>query len=985
MSDHIESASTIATILNTEYLLPSNDVREIHIPAAIIGYLPLSLENGPSGRKLRDLYDRLSASCTAYRVEQLAEHFNVEPRPWKDLWRLADDDRESEIIKTLEQAAERSARLALLRQKLTLDFLGVDAYYEDHCKTFLSSSDFENLKIDFVGQWLKENIPQEATFDRDQVRAIASISRDTLVSARAGSGKTSTVVARAYFLCRHCGVSPSEILILAFNKNAAAEVLARFKSLAKTVAGSSATPQNSASGEGAPPHAMTFHALAYSLVNPTEDLLANSKDGSDETLNRFVQSIIDDRLTADENAQEVRDLMIQHFRDDWERIESGGYLLRADELVKYRRELPRETLRGEYVKSFGEKVIADTLMEYGVSYRYERNFRWNGRNYKPDFTLLNGSGPGGVIIEYFGFQGEADYDEMSIAKRKFWADRPEWQFLEYAPSELMRDGIEAFKDRLISEVRDCGVPCRKLSDPEIWERIKDRAVDRFTRAVSNFISRARKSKLLPREVAERAQSFTFISDAEALFVRQATAIYADYVDRLEQSGSDDFDGLLIRGTAAISEGRHRFERKETGVCNVSRLRFVFVDEFQDFSALFFDLLQGLRVASGANLFCVGDDWQAINGFAGSDIKYFRGFSEYFPGSSLLSITTNYRSSVRVVQVGNALMEGLGDMAKPRPEAPLGAILIADMASFQPAIAEQNRFPGDEISPAVTRIAATVIRKGGSLTALARKNALPWYVATPDQPGARSNTDLAKLVSNVRSLVPRKEHGRFKVTTTHSFKGLQDESTIILDATARCYPFVHPDWVFSRILGITLEDVVQEERRLLYVALTRAQTQLYIVADTADPSLMLAAALGRVPHQRVNWDHLQPATAGAPTTHLLIRLLNIPGAKVLSPEGTQDQPLYLARHRLKDSGYRFRRTGQPSWEKLLAVAGFKLSSLLAESWVHQSEGIRLQVLDEKEEAIISLDLGNEGWAGDQLPLHDYLGRLAKLPRDDDVAE
>ncbi len=357
MAKHLEIAQRIEGILKAEFLLPPDDVRDIHIPSAIIGYLPASLESAAPGKSLRELYNLLSACCTGLRVGEIADYFKVEPKAWKDLWRLADDDRESAIIKQLELSAERSARLALLRQKLAIDFLGADAFFEAECQSFFSRDAFDALKIDFVGEWLRANLPRESSFDREQIQAIASVSRDTLVSARAGSGKTSTVVARAFFLCRHCGVAPSEILILAFNRNAAGEVLARFGALSKSI---------DDSHHGQPPHAMTFHALAYALVNPTEDMLANSRDGTDETLNRFVQSIIDDRLKSESAAVEVRKLMMAHFRNDWERIASGGYLLRSDELVAYRRELPRETLMGEYVKSFGEKVIADTLTEHGL-------------------------------------------------------------------------------------------------------------------------------------------------------------------------------------------------------------------------------------------------------------------------------------------------------------------------------------------------------------------------------------------------------------------------------------------------------------------------------------------------------------------------------------------------------------------------------------------------------------------------------------------
>ena len=61
--------------------------------------------------------------------------------------------------------------------------------------------------------------------------------------------------------------------------------------------------------------------------------------------------------------------MLIHFRDDWERIVDGGFHLPFEELVEYRKALPRESFRGEYVKSYGEKLIANTL--FGERHRLQ--------------------------------------------------------------------------------------------------------------------------------------------------------------------------------------------------------------------------------------------------------------------------------------------------------------------------------------------------------------------------------------------------------------------------------------------------------------------------------------------------------------------------------------------------------------------------------------------------------------------------------------
>src|SRR5262249_22409315 len=135
------------------------------------------------------------------------------------------------------------------------------------------------------------------------------------------------------------------------------------------------------------PHVMTFHALAHALVHPEESLLFDEPAAGNQGQSRQVQRVIDDHLRSEEFRPVIRELMLMHFRDDWERIVEGRFHLPIEELNEYRRALPRETLRGEYVKSFGEKLIANTLFENDVAYRYERNFRWNGVNYKPDFSV----------------------------------------------------------------------------------------------------------------------------------------------------------------------------------------------------------------------------------------------------------------------------------------------------------------------------------------------------------------------------------------------------------------------------------------------------------------------------------------------------------------------------------------------------------------------------------------------------------------------
>ena len=127
--------------------------------------------------------------------------------------------------------------------------------------------------------------------------------------------------------------------------------------------------------------------------------------------------------------------MLAHFRGDWDRIIEGCYDKSKEEFLQIRRSLPRESLRGEYVKSFGEKVIADFLFEHDIVYKYELNHWWSGINYRPDFTIFQ-TPKSGTIVEYFGLKGDTDYDEMSENKRAYWDGKKDSTSIEFSPHDI---------------------------------------------------------------------------------------------------------------------------------------------------------------------------------------------------------------------------------------------------------------------------------------------------------------------------------------------------------------------------------------------------------------------------------------------------------------------------------------------------------------------------------------------------------------------
>ncbi len=836
---------------------------------------------------------------------------------------LESDRERAKALEEAERERRRAEEARIVRKRALVarlaavfesDFLSTDGVLAaDPDAELLSADEYAELKASFVRGWAMRKLGQP--LDPEQAAAVAATVGDVQVVARAGSGKTRTLVTRAIFLQKHCGVSPREILLLAFNRKAVEEIKSR---LAKMF------------GENLP-HVMTFHALAHALVHPEEELVFDDTSADQFGLSREVQEVIDEHVRSEEHGSRIRDLMLAHFRDDWERIVGGRFELTMDEFLAHRRELPRESLKGDYVKSYGEKVIANALLEHGVEYRYERNFRWNDVNYRPDFTVRTGP-RGGVIVEYFGLEGDADYDQMSQEKRRFWAERDEWTLVELSPRDLARSGQNGFAKLLLQKIEKAGVPHRRLSEEEIWELVRRRAVDRFTGAMRNFIGRCRKHDLSPDGLESMAAGHTPCSTAEGLFLDVGVSVYRGYLRRLAANKKEDFDGLMWRAVKGVREGRTHFARdrnRERG--DLAQLRFVMIDEFQDFSQVFFELVDALRSANPrAGFFCVGDDWQAINGFAGSDLRFFDDFVSYFRDTSRNHIRTNYRSARSVVEAGNAVMHGHG-LAAQAKRVDAGSVLQCNLDDFKPSAAEQARHNGDEITPALLRLVRNFLDRGMDVVMLSRRKGLPWYVSygpatikIPDQ--------LTRFLEHVRSYLPEEDRGRVTIETTHGYKGLEQSAVVVLDAVTRSYPLIHPNWVFLRVFGDSVDRIEAEERRLFYVAVTRAEDSVALLTETPAQSPYLTDIHRRVRLTELSWTDLAPVPS-------------LDGARL--EVRVSGPPTYNVRDQLKDLKYGWNAAGR-YWRRSVMAEGFSFDALLEQPWA--GEGVRVAVYSETGELL-----------------------------------
>ncbi len=863
------------------------------------------------------------------------------------LRRLAEEARKRKELER-RRAAER------IRNMFRNDFPGADAFYEREISDILSRGEYEREKTDFARKWLSENTPEgregKVSFSDEQVAAVARIGGNVQLVARAGSGKTFTLVARTLFLLGHCGVPAGALLLLAFNRKAALEMRRRLLFALNGGARDALDVKMKAAG-GAKrgdmemeavdavaeelgirlPHVMTFHSLAHSMVRPGETLIYDDRENDKPALSREVQRIIDERIREGFES-EIRNVMLAYFRLDWERIIGRGYEKDKEDLLEFRRSHAYLTIRGDFVDSRGRKLIADFLFEHDVRYSYRKNHRRDGTNYAADFTVSRDD-ESGVAIEYLGPQDSPGRDRAfseEVCRR--WRGRKGWDLVELRP-ERVETGNGDFGETLKKILREKGWKCERLSEEEIWSRVKDRAIDRFTGLTVNFINRSRQLSWTAEDARKRISSYCEKEDrpVEESFLHVAARIYSAYLERLSKLDKEDFNGLLQRAAAMIGEGRSAFGRKSSRG-DLADIRHMLIDEFQDFSPLFRELVSGIGKLNGdAEAFCVGDDWQAINGFAGSDLAFFEKFGEYFDDSRRLYLTTNYRSARSIVKNGNVLMDGMGKPARPHKESE-GGVFVADLDGFGPTPLEDEFHFGRLIMPAVLRLVRRSIEKGDDVTLLSRTNDVPGFADRYEDEATADARGLDVFLERVRSYFEEGLRERVSISTVHRYKGLEKDAVVILDAFEWRYPLIHPDWIFTRIFGDNLRKIIREERRLFYVAVTRPIKELIIVTDRKDMAPFLETLEGGGPLSEIDWDELSPVLK---TSKVVVKVGNRKGSI---------QPTLRIKESLKATGYRWRPRGWKCWAKSFPEENFDAENLKSEEWTSRADGIEVRIFD-----------------------------------------
>ena len=305
------------------------------------------------------------------------------------------------------------------------------------------------------------------------------------------------------------------------------------------------------------------------------------------------------------------------------------------------------TLKGEIVKSYGELEIANYLFSNNIEYEYEKEYKYETINkeyqqYYPDFYLPKYD----IYIEYFGIDENnnvAPYfkDKNGLSASEAYNESIKWKRKIHNDNNTTM--IETFyyenkQGKLITnlenKLRKYNVKIEPKSEKELWEIINKNnsgLLNEMCNVFSTIISLIKSNNYSIDYVKNinEVQS----SPINKLTLELIIPLYLDYQKGLNENNMIDFNDMINMATDAVSANKY-----------IHNYKYVIVDEYQDMSISRYKLLESMRKQKDYKLFCVGDDWQSIYRFNGSDIDLITNFEKYWGNTYQSFIERTYRFS-----------------------------------------------------------------------------------------------------------------------------------------------------------------------------------------------------------------------------------------------------------------------------------------------------------------------------------------------------
>ena len=648
--------------------------------------------------------------------------------------------------------------------------------------------------------------------DKQQRRSIVSEEDNCLVVSSAGSGKTSSIVGKVKYLTEIKGVAPERILLISYTNKAAAELTERMAT-------------NGLRG-------YTFHKLAIDIIGKTTGAKPSICDNTDSLFVDIYHKLLD--------KSSFKKSIVEYFVDyqtneaDWEqRKNERREQLSEQKNVQLKAMFPDMDGRAIYVRSEQEQKICFALSSLGVKFRYEEPYEHQlademHSQYRPDFSIYfkQGGVTKRIYLEHFGVDEHGlvpawfakekgiTYEEANqkyndgITWKKAAHEKFGTQLLVTSSADFHYSDI---RDKLRKLLAEAGVPIQEKTDEELYDLVLPKGSKQekaFIRLVVTFVTLVKSSCKSIKEVLKQAKN---ADDERSVFIIKNIfqPVYERYINALSDSNQIDFTDAILQATE-ICRTSHPVEYD-----------YIIVDEFQDISVDRYNFLKVLREGNPpAKLYCVGDDWQSIYRFSGSDMALFNQFSEYFGATEINKIETTYRFGEPLVSLSSNFIQ--------RNKAQIQKNIHSFSSEMRTEL-EFYAYDRRDYCNTIGQIVAS-IPSDKSIFLLGRYSFDDYYLSFMFQSIKEGNRFYYVIGGR-----------KIEFLTVHKSKGLEADYVILLQCNKDTYGFpsqVSDDPVLNYVLTKSDQFPYGEERRLFYVAITRAKIKTLVLYDKRFPSVFV---------------------------------------------------------------------------------------------------------------------------------------------------
>jgi len=648
--------------------------------------------------------------------------------------------------------------------------------------------------------------------DEQQRRAIVSEENNCLVVSSAGSGKTSSIVGKVKYLTEIKRIEPSRILLISYTNKAAAELTERM---------------NIANLRG-----YTFHKLAIDIIGKITGEKPSICENTDVVLVQIYKSMQEDPVFKKNVLSYFIDYQMQE--EGWEKKKKEiRDNLSEQKNLRLKTLLPDMDGNTVFVKSEQEQRLCFVLSSLGVNFRYEEPYEYNlsdetHSQYKPDFSIhyvVDGK-PQRLYLEHFGVDEHglvptwfAKDKNMSYEEaNKKYNDGITWKKEAHAKygTKLITTNSADFsffdiREKMKELLTQAGVPIVERTNEELYSLIipKDSKREKtFIRLIATFITLLKASCKSIDNITSTALA---ADDKRSAFIIKGIfePVYVLYEKELKTRKQIDFTDAIIKATE-LCNSQHPLEYD-----------YIIVDEFQDISLDRYEFLKALRGTNKpAKLFCVGDDWQSIYRFSGSDMSLFNHFQDFFGPTDIKKIETTYRFGEPLVSLSsNFILRNSAQIKKtihPYSEDVKTNIFFKayDKLSFC-----------DDIERIIENVP-----NDKSIFLLGRYSFDDYYLSFKYKCEKIGNRFYYNICGR-----------RIEFLTVHKSKGLEADYVILLQCNKDIFGFpsqMSDDPVLNYVLTENDNFPFSEERRLFYVAMTRAKISTIVLYDKRFPSVFV---------------------------------------------------------------------------------------------------------------------------------------------------